>query len=668
MSSIHLLSETVWNRIAAGEVVERPASVVKELVENSLDAGATRIRVSVEDAGRKLISVQDNGCGMDEDDAMLCFESHATSKIRNEEDIFAIDSFGFRGEAIPSIASVSKMSVRTRRKENSGGFEVIVHGGKTIAANPAGCAPGTEVTIKELFYNHPARKKFLRSAATEERHIAECITNIALAHPQTAFELRMDGRTVIAAPSCKELLPRIRELFGKGCAEALIPVNMQGGIGITGYISGRDYTKATRGEQRVFINSRPVESLSVFRGIRDGFGPMLDKGRYPVAILFLTMAPGMVDVNVHPAKREVRFRDDFAVTAAVRSAVTDALRKADQVIPYQEQPQMQIPYSVPPPVIPVVNVKKPEIPGDAAVRSLYPDYRPDKQISQPVSELELLMKQALVDYRVQGQTAAEQPELEALTRILREQSGSENKADSHPASGVDYSRIRPQTEHATDTKQMPDVLPFPPDSVRDFPNASPAEGQVYFDSYKLRLLGVMENSYIIGVIANGLILIDQHAAHERVLFEKILKGTDGTLSQRLLFPLTIELSRADMHFVCKNLKGFEDAGFEIDPFGDHTIKLNAIPAALSQNNAGGMFTDMLSRLLERGSAQQLPVHAIATAACKAAVKAHDRLTLAECDALIRELGKCELPFSCPHGRPTVLNISMNEIEHRFGRK
>ena len=405
MSTIHMLSEDVWNRIAAGEVVERPASVVKELVENALDAGAKQIRISIEDAGRKLIAVQDNGCGMDEDDAMLCFESHATSKIRNEEDIFAIQSFGFRGEAIPSIASVSKMSIRTRKRDNASGFEVVVHGGKAIAANPAGCAPGTEVVIRDLFYNLPARKKFLKSASTEERHIVECITNIALANPGTSFELRIDGRVVISAPSCGDLLPRIRELFGKSCADALIPIpmsNVEAPIRIHGFISTRDYTKATRGEQRVFVNSRPVESPSVFRGIRDGYGPILDRGRYPVAILFLTMEPGAVDVNVHPAKREVRFRDDFAVIAAVRSAVTAALRQADPVIP---QPVPVIPRH------PDQPLDRSKISGTDTIRSLYPDFKPDAV--SPVSmgsdggttELEMIMKQALVEYQVSLPTA-----------------------------------------------------------------------------------------------------------------------------------------------------------------------------------------------------------------------------------------------------------------------
>lgn len=666
MSTIHMLSEDVWNRIAAGEVVERPASVVKELVENALDAGAKQIRISIEDAGRKLIAVQDNGCGMDEDDAMLCFESHATSKIRNEEDIFAIQSFGFRGEAIPSIASVSKMSIRTRKRDNASGFEVVVHGGKAIAANPAGCAPGTEVMIRDLFYNLPARKKFLKSASTEERHIVECITNIALANPGTSFELRIDGRVVISAPSCGDLLPRIRELFGKSCADALIPIpmsNVEAPIRIHGFISTRDYTKATRGEQRVFVNSRPVESPSVFRGIRDGYGPILDRGRYPVAILFLTMEPGAVDVNVHPAKREVRFRDDFAVIAAVRSAVTAALRQADPVIP---QPVPVIPQH------PDQPLDRSKISGTDTIRSLYPDFKPDAV--SPVSmgldggttELEMIMKQALVEYQVSLPTAGTTG-LTTLGELANRQTVQDENTGALPP-GQPGSYFTLQQERTPEPLQQPDVLPFPPDGDKPFPKTVMTEEQMLFKAYDLKILGIMENSYIVAAISNGLVLIDQHAAHERVLYEKILKRTDGSLSQRLLFPITLELSRADMHFVCRNLEGFESAGFEIDPFGELTVKLNAIPAALPQDNAGGVFSDMLSRLTERGSAQQLQTHAIATAACKAAVKAHDKLTLEECEALIQDLAECELPFSCPHGRPTVLNISLNEIEHRFGRK
>lgn len=651
MSHIQLLSENVCNRIAAGEVVERPASVVKELVENSLDAGATRISVAVEDAGKKSISVLDNGAGMDEDDALLCFESHATSKIRNEEDIFAIQSFGFRGEAIPSIASVAKMTIRTRRKENSGGYEVVVHGGKAIASNPVGCAPGTEVRVRELFYNIPARKKFLKTAATEEHHIVECVTNIALANPQVTFELKTDGRGVFLTPGNADLLPRIREIFGKATADILIPVNaVSGSIRVHGYISKRDQLRNSRSEQRTFVNGRPVESLSIYRGIREGYGPILEKGKYPAAILFVEMEPGMVDVNVHPAKREVRFRDDFGLVAAVRSAVTAALRAADEVIPQSTPP------------INTNNMVK-ETPGDRVANSLYPDFRPGASVEEGYSELELIMKQALVEYHVAGSVQAA-PELQTLSELIRQQ--DQNVEDTASSPSVNYLKL--QQERVQEVLQQPDVLPFTDPAMSDFPSAKVTEEQLIFSSYKLKLLGVMENSYIIGVIANGLVLIDQHAAHERVLFEKLLKRTDGSLSQKLLLPITLELSRANMQFVLRNRHEFESAGFEIDPFGDHTVKINAIPAALPQDNAGGIFLDMLDRILEAGSTQHLQLHQIATAACKAAVKAHDRLTMEECEALIRELANCELPFSCPHGRPTVLNISLNEIERRFGRK
>lgn len=662
MSHIQLLSENVCNRIAAGEVVERPASVVKELVENSLDAGASRISVAVEEAGKKSISVLDNGAGMDEDDALLCFESHATSKIRNEEDIFAIQSFGFRGEAIPSIASVAKMTIRTRRKENSGGYEVVVHGGKAIASNPVGCAPGTEVRVRELFYNIPARKKFLKTAATEEHHIVECVTNIALANPQVTFELKADGRTVFLTPGNADLLPRIREIFGKSTADILIPVNAQSGsIRVHGYISKRDHLRNTRSEQRTFVNGRPVESLSIYRGIREGYGPILEKGKYPAAILFVDMEPGMVDVNVHPAKREVRFRDDFGLVSAVRSAVTAALRAADEVIPQRGE---NIPPSAPSGHVYIPqNDSLKEAPGDRIANSLYPDFRPGAAETDGFSELELIMKQALVEYHVAGSAQAT-PALQTLSELIRQQ--DQPAEDVEPSQPVNYLKL--QQDRVQEVLQQPDVLPFSDPAMRDFPQAKITEDQLLFSSYKLKLLGIMENSYIIGVIANGLVLIDQHAAHERVLFEKLLKRTDGSLSQKLLLPITLELSRANMQFVLRNRHEFENAGFEIDPFGDHTVKINAIPAALPQDNAGGIFLDMLDRILESGSAQQLQLHQIATAACKAAVKAHDRLTMEECDALIRELANCELPFSCPHGRPTVLNISLNEIERRFGRK
>ena len=654
MSKIHLLTEHVCNKIAAGEVVERPSSVVKELVENALDAGSGKISVLVEKAGRKLIQVRDNGEGMDEDDALLCFESHATSKIRNEEDIYAISSFGFRGEAIPSIASVSRFTLRTRRKEAAAGSEITVHAGKFISNVPAGCAPGTEVTVRDLFYNLPVRRKFMRSEATEERHILDCVTNIALANPETAFELKVDGRILISSPASPDLLPRLRDLFGKTFADALIPVrHNEFGIRVEGFISNRSFTRNSRSDQRTFVNGRCIEAQTIYRGIREGYGPMLESGRYPAAILFLSMHPGEVDVNVHPAKREVRFHRDYEVLSAVRTAVTNALRDHD--------PVMSPPSS------------RPE-PGTGS--GLYPDFNPmEAPVGQTGPEsLDRILESARIDYVPAVSTLVHAlrnlPQQSAAPGTTASPKGAESPALPDPEGP------EPKESPAPDPGEL-----LPPEEDDKEGNGDPAadSGEFHLERDDARetvqqpradfeLLGVLADSYLVGTIPGGLILIDQHAAHERVMFERILKGVNGSLCQKLLLPITLEVARADMLFISRNLEAFEKIGFELEPFGQNTVKMNGIPAAVPQENAGGLFMDILSRLATDAPAQKNPMERIARAACKAAVKAHEKLTREECEALLHQLSRCEQPFSCPHGRPTVLNISLSEIERRFGRK
>lgn len=624
MSKIRILPDSVSNKIAAGEVVERPASVVKELVENSLDAGASRISVSVERAGERLISVLDDGEGMDPDDAMLCLEPHATSKIASAEDISSIRSFGFRGEAMPSIASVSRMTVRSRRRESREGVEVSVHGGKFISSAPAGCAPGSEMLVRELFFNTPARRKFLRSAATEERHIVETVSILSLSNPHVSFELSLDGRKSFSSPAGDDLIPRIRELFGRELAEALVPVSWtEYGVSVSGYIARRGFTRPSRHEQRIFINGRPVEALPVYRGIREGCGPTLDKGRHQPAFLFLSLDPSLVDVNVHPAKREVRFRKEFEIVAAVRAAVASAIRLSEATLMNFE-----------------TSFEEPSGEGHAVtpVRE-----SPPPSSSPPVEDaLDRIMCASHVDYTPSGVATVNAMKSAAL----------------HSMPG----RPSPQS-----------LLPDEPQGEAPFRlethSASSREPQSFPGSPGLRILGVLEDSYIVASIPGGLVLIDQHAAHERVLYERILKGVDGSLSQKLLIPISIELSRSDSAFVARNTELFERLGFEIEPFGENAVKLNAIPAALSQDNAGGMLKDILSELASEGSLQgRIESDSIARAACAAAIKSHDRLSVQEAESLIRQMAKCELPFSCPHGRPTVINISVRELERRFGRK
>ena len=334
MSVIKILPEYISNRIAAGEVVVRPASVVKELVENSLDAGARKITVNIEQGGEKLIAVIDDGAGMDADDLLLCLEQHATSKIDRAEDIDNLTSFGFRGEALPSIAAVSRLTIRSRRHESGEGNEVNVHGGKFVNTAPVGMAPGTEMIVSNLFFNTPARKKFLKTQATEEKHIIEAVFMLSLPYPEVAFELIIDKKQVYSSPAHKSLLPRIKSYLGAAVSEAFMPLSFADyGIRITGFIARHGLTKTTRREQRVFVNGRGVDSPAIYRGIRSGYGTLLEKGRFPPVILFVAVDPAQVDVNVHPQKREIRFRREGQLVKVVTAAVSQVLKVNSAVNP-----------------------------------------------------------------------------------------------------------------------------------------------------------------------------------------------------------------------------------------------------------------------------------------------------------------------------------------------
>jgi DNA mismatch repair protein MutL len=597
MSKIRVLSENISNRIAAGEVIERPASVVKELVENSIDSGAASIVVEVEKAGRKLIAVTDNGSGMDQDDALMCLEPHATSKIKCTDDIDNIITLGFRGEAVPSIASISRFSLTTRLHDSMEGFEVSVRGGKMLSAEPAGCAPGSRIEVRDLFFNVPARKKFMRADATEERHIQEILYMLSLPYPNISFELIMDGRKVFSSPSHDNLMPRIKTFFGKNYADHMLPVNYSDeGISISGFVARHGLTRSSRREQRTFFNGRPVEAPAAYRGIRDGFGGLLEKGRFPPCILFIHLDPHSIDINVHPAKREVRLKQEYKVSGVITEAIRIALRQSPA----------------------------PSITLDSRI------------------PLKSLLRGAQIDYAT---PTVEQTDLQFETEVPNEVTTGQ---------GSDF--IPAQDEPS---KPVVNSIPVNNNNVLNLPGSG-----------VVQILGFVDETYILGVSADGLIIIDQHAAHERVMFERLLDAArQGVASQQLLLPIALELSRAEAAYVSKNSESFLKLGFEIESMSSNTVMLNAIPASLKQENAGGLVRDMLSDLLDEGKASnKLDVEALAMASCKAAVKAHDELTLHEARSLFQQMAQCELPFSCPHGRPTIINITTKELEKRFGRK
>lgn len=605
MSIIKILPDNVSNRIAAGEVIERPASVLKELIENSLDAGAGKITVSVENAGLRLISVVDNGSGMDGDDALLCLEPHATSKISTAEDINRIYTYGFRGEAMPSIASVSRMRIRTRKKDDFEGAEVIVEGGRFIDSKPVGCAPGTEVNVRDIFFNTPARRKFLRSNSTEERHINEMFTTIALACPAVSFELRLDGKVIYSSPGEQSLPSRIRAFYGKTMEENLIPVeHFKNGISIKGYIAKHGYTKTGRREQKVFVNSRPVDAIAAYHGIKEAYGTLTPDGRYPPVLLFIEIDPGRVDVNVHPAKREVRFRESRVVETEITDAIRNALRDSQT---------------------PSVFVDK-NIPLRSILSGANINYVPGRPVPSSFAGFEDIST-------VPDALKAENSVLKTEEKDF-EASNRENLSD--------------------DIEKKIGI----PESEIESPNLN------------MQILAFLDETYILASSQEGLIILDQHAAHERVLFEKIVgaKKKQKT-SQKLLIPVMLELSPAEIIFLEKNKTVFVVLGFEFEFFGQNSVMVNALPSALPQENISGLFSDMLSELLENGrSGNKINEAEIARAACSHAMKSHDRISMEEANALIRQLSQCELPFSCPHGRPTIINISYRELEKRFGRR
>ncbi|MBQ4315482.1 MAG: DNA mismatch repair endonuclease MutL, partial [Lentisphaeria bacterium] len=335
MGNIKVMSRELANRIAAGEVVERPGSVVKELVENAIDSGADRIRVTIEKAGSRLIQVTDNGCGMDEEDALLAFEEHGTSKLVDDSQLLAVGTLGFRGEAIPSIASVSRFTLKTRRHDADSGVKVTVDAGVLVSTQPDGSPAGTTVEVRDLFYNVPARKKFLKSPATEEHHIEEAMLNLALGHYEQAFELRIDRRVSFNSAGAGTPEMRIRELFGRSFSNNMLPVShRENGMTVSGFIASPGFTRPGRREQRIFVNRRAIESQAIYRGIKDGYGTLnTESGRYPPVILYLTIPSGEVDVNVHPAKREVRFSSEYSVTRCIANAVSSALRRQAEELP-----------------------------------------------------------------------------------------------------------------------------------------------------------------------------------------------------------------------------------------------------------------------------------------------------------------------------------------------
>ena len=673
MSKINILPEELSNRIAAGEVVERPASVVKELFENAVDAGADNIVVEIERAGSRLIRVSDNGSGMDENDALLCFSPHATSKISCAEDIDRIVTLGFRGEALPSIASVSRFSLKTRTADVAAGLEIELEAGKVVSQKPTGMPVGTVMTVRDLFYNVPARKKFLKSPATEEAHIQEMVIALALGFPEVSVTLKFDNKTALQSSGSDDPATRAAGLFGKAFAGKMLKLDhAEADIAVSGLIAAPGFTRTSRREQRTFVNGRAVESLALYRGIRDGYGTLADFGRFPPTVINISMDASEYDINVHPTKREVRFKREYMVSRAV----TNAVRKALQLAPAPEINLPQDKHLATPEVLlsasSISYQPKPETPaipglGQAVTRDLF---RPEP-VSAPAAE-PVCSRPAPVAVEPVSDTAEKSPAAFKPASEEKAPVPAENKtvyqtpamplpAPSRPAD------FQHQLEAQSKFTDVGAAVPVPEIERR------PALALELSDSENLRYAGIMFGTFVMVESGDGetMYLIDFHAAHERVLYEELLAKSQNQSqvpSQQLLLPAAIELSRTAAAFIDKNEKLFAQLGFDASLLSSNTILLNAIPANLPNDAPWDeLLTDLVNTALEGEKTTRDSLEAIARAACHAAVKANDPLNEITAKALLKSLSHCRRPDVCPHGRPTVLKITKNELSRRFGR-
>lgn len=655
---IRILSDQVANQIAAGEVVERPASVVKELLENSIDAGATRIRIEVEAGGRKLIRIIDNGCGMVRDDALLAFERHATSKLRSSDDLLSIATLGFRGEALPSIASVARVHLATRAAEDEAGTVIEIAGGKMTRVEEAGLPHGTTIAVRDLFFNTPARRKFLKSESTELSHIAALVTHYALAHPTRHFELHSATQALLVAPAVANPGERLYQIFGAEVAGLMLQTAAEmdftraglpepppwkreedyeapdpGYLRITGFVSKPELQRLNRNAMYVFVNHRLIRDKLVIHALTEAYRNIIPPTSFPVVLLFLEMPPQEVDVNVHPAKTEVRFRQPTFVHDFIRDMVRTTLMNARPAASFASA-LSGAPYA-------------------GASASLLLDVSPLPG----------------------GSDGLQQPVFDPREGA-RMEFGVVAESDAAPsAEDGDPFHLQPIA-----VPESPGRLAFGEDgfAVGDYAAHHHEKGGRVVNEptlaslATLKPLGQVRDSFILAVNDEGLWIIDQHVAHERVLFEKVMRErhTEQVQRQRLLMPLLIDLLPAQMVTFARIAEELERNGFEAEPFGPRTLAVKAAPVGLEGRELEQMLEEVLAgedRMEQAENADTRRRRIAASIACHAAVKINMPLDSAKIEWLLKELGKTEHPTSCPHGRPIALRYSHREIERAFQR-
>jgi DNA mismatch repair protein MutL len=596
MSKIRILPENLSNKIAAGEVVERPSSVVKELVENALDAGSTRVIIEVEKGGRSLIRVSDNGSGMNHDDALLALERYATSKIFKDEDLFSIQTLGFRGEALPSIAAVSRFSLISRDETSDSGTEIIVEGGKIKTVSEVGAPKGTMISVKQLFFNTPARRKFLKTIGTEMSHIADTAARMALGHPDVQFRLLHNNKPIKSWTPTAQPVDRVVDVLGRDLKPDLHPMgSTHNGIDISGWIASPRVTRRTSRGLYIYVNGRFVRDKTIQHGLFAGYSQRIVKGQFPVAVVFISVAFDQVDVNVHPIKNEVRFVNPHRVHEAVRNTVAQTLYEVDR------------------------------------------------------------LQWGAGKYTQDGHGS--------------EQSRVSEAVEHDFGFRISDIRVKDDKQKPGNRGQSPEDSGWIPESGSQIRQTPLWEKGGFRD---LRVVGQLHNTYILCESDQGLVLIDQHAAHERILYERLSRRSaeDRTVGQNLLVPETIDLGYHEADMLAKIIPDLAKLGLDVEPFGGNTFVIKSVPALLSGHEVKPLVIEIVEKMAATETSADLNSvldHCRMVMACHGAIRAHQSLTDQQLKDLLYQLDECENPSHCPHGRPTWIRWDLSSLEKSFKR-
>lgn len=646
---IHILDEHIANKIAAGEVIERPASVVKELVENALDAGAKRIEVEIRQGGKEYIRVTDDGAGMAPEQVPLAFARHATSKIRSADDLFNVHTLGFRGEALPSIAAVAEVELKTRTAHATGGVRYTVSAGRAGDLEPTGAPVGTTVVVRRLFFNTPARYKFLRTEAAERRRVADVAARVAMAWPDVAFRLLVDGRQLFATPGDGDLAGAVTAVYGEAAGSRLVPVDdEQDGLRVHGFVGSPEVVHGNRDRMSVFLNGRWIQSAAVLRAIEQGYETLLPPRRYPLAVVHLTTDPAAVDVNVHPAKAEVRFKDDRAVFRAVLRAVRGGLLAAN--------------------LVGSLSSGRPIVTGSPPAAAVAGDGGPTGDLFARRSGAVGSADPSAGVY-VRGHEAAAAEAAPAWP--------SPHAAPETPTRGAcfattaDRSALDRTVRVSAPARKPPGAVSAaaPPDYAG---GRAPAADDPRRTLREMTVLGQLHRTFILGETRKGLWIIDQHVAHERVLYERFLaRGAAGRGTvQQLLVPVTVALSPDRAGLAEQFQSELARLGFVLEPFGGTSYMVRGVPVELGGAPDPARLTAMLEEVLDACERQGgwSSHDAAASLACRAAVKAGQPLDAGQMKRLLDQLAEADNPFACPHGRPIVIELDRLDLERRFGRR